>query len=368
MKVILIVAYFILGLLLYHSMFNIWYFNFGRAIMKEIFGGVIFAVIMASITLVYWLPSMIIIILIGLALSSKCQDPKIKIAVKAVVVILGISVGLCGRNFNKEQAEKKAKIEGSVGETNSSSQNLVDSMNTTQTSKEYILSVKNGYPIDYPQCTYGDAFEAFFEEPTWSYFEADSGENVVEFTGYCLYQDTKVQARLQFIMDETEDTFSVGSLTFNDVPQTDIVTSSLVEKVFEEFISAQGIGNDDQEIAFAEETSENSTTEEYANMLENDEYSKNAIVPHVILANSSSEALRDEDISNLTSSELRYAKNEIYARHGRKFKDLELQAWFDAQEWYQGTIEPEQFHEDILSEIEKNNILVIQDRIEANNK
>ncbi|MFR9148557.1 MAG: YARHG domain-containing protein [Hungatella sp.] len=31
---------------------------------------------------------------------------------------------------------------------------------------------------------------------------------------------------------------------------------------------------------------------------------------------------------------LRFAKNEIYARHGRRFHDSELQGYFDQLSWY----------------------------------
>lgn len=53
---------------------------------------------------------------------------------------------------------------------------------------------------------------------------------------------------------------------------------------------------------------------------------------------------------------VRLAKNEIYARHGRKFKDPELQAFFNARSWYNGTIEPDKFKEDVFNKIEKENI------------
>ena len=37
------------------------------------------------------------------------------------------------------------------------------------------------------------------------------------------------------------------------------------------------------------------------------------------------------------------ARNEIYARHGRKFNDSELQAYFNSKSWYKGTVNPEDF-------------------------
>lgn len=57
-------------------------------------------------------------------------------------------------------------------------------------------------------------------------------------------------------------------------------------------------------------------------------------------------------MEGMSAEECKLARNEIYARHGRKFNDEELQAYFDACDWYEGTIEPDDFQESILSETE----------------
>jgi len=75
-----------------------------------------------------------------------------------------------------------------------------------------------------------------------------------------------------------------------------------------------------------------------------------------ILPESSARAITDAELSALTSEQLRLAINEIYARHGRRFNDSELQTWFDSKDWYNGTIASENFSESVLSQIEKNNI------------
>lgn len=53
-----------------------------------------------------------------------------------------------------------------------------------------------------------------------------------------------------------------------------------------------------------------------------------------ILPESEYQYLSESDLSNLTLKGLCYAKNEIYARHGRKFKSKELQEYFSKQSWY----------------------------------
>lgn len=59
-----------------------------------------------------------------------------------------------------------------------------------------------------------------------------------------------------------------------------------------------------------------------------------------ILPNSSRQYLSESDLSNLTLKGLCYAKNEVYARYGRKFKSKELQEYFNSQPWYVGLYEP----------------------------
>ena len=45
----------------------------------------------------------------------------------------------------------------------------------------------------------------------------------------------------------------------------------------------------------------------------------------------------------MTDEELRLARNEIFARHGRKFNSEELQAYFDSKSWYTPKYSPEEF-------------------------
>ncbi len=80
-----------------------------------------------------------------------------------------------------------------------------------------------------------------------------------------------------------------------------------------------------------------------------------------ILANSSEVQLTESDLESLTKEELKIARNEIMARHGRKFKDEELQDYFDSQTWYNGTIEPDDFDPyTILSDVEMYNVELIK--------
>lgn len=60
-----------------------------------------------------------------------------------------------------------------------------------------------------------------------------------------------------------------------------------------------------------------------------------------------------------------YAKNEIYARHGRKFQSSELTEYFNQQPWYYGTIEPSAFSESLLNGTEAANVQTLAAREKA---
>lgn len=78
-----------------------------------------------------------------------------------------------------------------------------------------------------------------------------------------------------------------------------------------------------------------------------------------ILPDSNTKLLKESDIKDLSARELNYARNEIYARHGRKFGSEELQDYFNGKSWYEGKYEGKDFDSSygakVLSDIEKKN-------------
>lgn len=74
-----------------------------------------------------------------------------------------------------------------------------------------------------------------------------------------------------------------------------------------------------------------------------------------VLENSDKVYLTEADIQNLSLREINYAKNEIYARKGRRFLSQELQNYFNSKSWYNGTISPENFTDDLLNDFERAN-------------
>lgn len=71
-----------------------------------------------------------------------------------------------------------------------------------------------------------------------------------------------------------------------------------------------------------------------------------------VFPNSDKELLTEADLEGLSAEQCQIARNEIYARHGRMFKDETMQAYFNSCDWYEGTIAPDDFDESNLSETE----------------
>ncbi len=83
-----------------------------------------------------------------------------------------------------------------------------------------------------------------------------------------------------------------------------------------------------------------------------------------LLPDSNSRYLTEEDLEDLTWEECCLARNEIYARHGRIFTTPEIAAYFDAKDWYEGTVPGTQFDaisNDLFNEFERANIKFISD-------
>ncbi len=79
-----------------------------------------------------------------------------------------------------------------------------------------------------------------------------------------------------------------------------------------------------------------------------------------ILPNSSTEYLTWEDYAALSCWELVLARNEIFARHGRRFQNQDIQAYFDSCSWYEGTVAPEDFDTSVMSDVEVQNVWTLK--------
>ena len=75
------------------------------------------------------------------------------------------------------------------------------------------------------------------------------------------------------------------------------------------------------------------------------------------------------DVDNMSNYDLYFARNEIYARHGRMFNNSDLQDYFNSKSWYNPTYTPEQFDSmaSPLSDIEQKNCTLMLQEEQARN-
>lgn len=74
-----------------------------------------------------------------------------------------------------------------------------------------------------------------------------------------------------------------------------------------------------------------------------------------IFPDSSTRYLTEADVVNLSDWDKKIARNEIYARHGRKFNSEELQQYFNSKSWYTPSIEAKDFKDEMLNDVERYN-------------
>lgn len=109
------------------------------------------------------------------------------------------------------------------------------------------------------------------------------------------------------------------------------------------------------------EQSQSSSSEEMSTVQESDgnemlEDEENVEQNQYILPDSSERLISEEELLAFDLDQISLAINEIYARHGRIFTDNYYNNYFNSMDWYEGTIEPEDFDEGVFNEFEKANI------------
>lgn len=83
-----------------------------------------------------------------------------------------------------------------------------------------------------------------------------------------------------------------------------------------------------------------------------------------ILEGSDKRIIAKSEVYKLDENEMTLALNEIFARYGRRFNTPDIQAYFNKQDWYKGTISPSDFDEDVISSTERANVNTILEVME----
>lgn len=75
-----------------------------------------------------------------------------------------------------------------------------------------------------------------------------------------------------------------------------------------------------------------------------------------LLPDSNTYYITESDVSWMDDEQLLIARNEFYARRGRKFVTAFLREYFNSQDWYYGYIEPDDFSNDLFNRYEQANV------------
>ena len=75
-----------------------------------------------------------------------------------------------------------------------------------------------------------------------------------------------------------------------------------------------------------------------------------------MIFDSGTKVLTQQDTANLSTEELMYARNEIYARHGYIFTDPDIKSYFERKSWYKPKYTKEQFSDTLFNTTEVQNI------------
>lgn len=130
-----------------------------------------------------------------------------------------------------------------------------------------------------------------------------------------------------------------GGSKLEEPTQDEFSVSSQTQEETESSQSSQG--NSTQN--FQDNTNQQSSINDYGIYEGIDEVERNE--SGYILPYSDSRYIDKKELEKLSKEECSLARNELYARHGRKFRDESVQAYFDSCPWYIGSIEPEDFNE-----------------------
>ncbi len=145
--------------------------------------------------------------------------------------------------------------------------------------------------------------------------------------------------------------------TTQNVIATEVVTEQQTEAVSQDVEIATEVVSQDVEIATEVDIKSaviDGLKDYYGGKINNQNNSSNDYGQYVI-PNSNSIYLTTSDLDALTPAQLKIARNEIYARHGRRFDDKGLQSYFDSCPWYDGTVAPSDFSEKVFNDYEKFN-------------
>lgn len=400
MMFLVLVAYAIACFIIYHKIFKVYYFgSISQGIFREIIICFLAAIVLTGITIWFWYVSAIVLIIATLKLRNKCSEPAMKIAVTIGMGILIVFIAIAGIQVKKNVEQEETST---IKEEDTYDYEEEDAYNYEEEETDYVYNNgENNYNLSgetiadenlqsedinadsdsYKEGKLGDSMKTYFFNYT-----VNSAYLTNDFEGYTPSEgntlliaevtikntfkedikmyDTDFQA--QWGSDGSDD-FSVpityngteaGVTPLNEQQLAGVYTLQKGEETTGLLIFEIPSGKAELSISYMEAFDDDSTGTTYfvyftaeGNGRSKMQEEQNGSSEY-ILENSSSEFLLRSDIDWMDRETCRYARNEIYARHGRLFQDQQMQEYFNSCSWYIGEIAPEDFQESMLSDIE----------------
>ena len=236
-----------------------------------------------------------------------------KIITLILVGCMALSIGGCAT----EQDEPK-------------SSSFIDSNNMDETNK--IIAVKSGYIYSFSdEVPVGPAIDSFLHTNTWKYFKSEDNMDVVQCTGNCMYNDKKVEAKIQFMVND-DDSFEVNSLSLNDIDQEVTNILAFLGKAYEYAGVTVDLDDITDEIdgGAQNRAPQNSTAQTSATTAENGDIG----IIDTDDYNLDEYYISDTILDKLSQDEVRTLLNAMYAHYGYTFTTEQYAQFFSSKPWY----------------------------------
>ena len=236
-----------------------------------------------------------------------------KIITLILVGCMALSIGGCAT----EQDEPK-------------SSSFIDSNNMDETNK--IIAVKSGYIYSFSdEVPVGPAIDSFLHTNTWKYFKSEDNMDVVQCTGNCMYNDKKVEAKIQFVVND-DDSFEVNSLSLNDIDQELTNILAFLGKAYEYAGVTVDLDDITDEIdgGAQNRAPQNSTAQTSATTAENGDIG----IIDTDDYNLDEYYISDTILDKLSQDEVRTLLNAMYAHYGYTFTAEQYAQFFSSKPWY----------------------------------
>ena len=101
----------------------------------------------------------------------------------------------------------------------------------------HVKTLREGSLYTRPNVKIGPAFDQFFPDGEWKYYDSSKTTNkseIVQFKGTLMWEGKKAKMTMEFILHK-DQSFEVGHVDINGVSMNQLVTQAILEKVLDSY-------------------------------------------------------------------------------------------------------------------------------------